>query len=92
MLVRCAAEGWHIASTDIRNVFILAPIPEEDVVYALDPPKAFQLAKVSNVLQLWRVDRALYGFRRSPRLWGRFRDKRLRAARVEFEDGYIYLK
>ena len=96
MLVRCAAEGWHIASTDIRNVFILAPIQEEDdmedVVYALYPPKVFQLAKVSNVLQLWRVDRALYGFRRSPRLWGRFRDKRLRGRESEFEDGYIYLK
>ena len=96
MLVRCAAEGWDIASTDIRNAFILAPIQEEDdsedTVYALYPPKVFQLAKVSNALQLWRVDRALYGFRRSPRLWGRFRDKRLRAARIEFEGGYIYLK
>ena len=38
MLVRCAALGWHLASTDIRNAFILAPIQEEnddeEAVYA----------------------------------------------------------
>ena len=82
MLVHCAAMGWLIASTDIRNAFILAPIKDEDddeeEVYALYPPKVFQLAKVQYPLRLWRVDRALYGFRRSPRLWGRFRDKRLK--------------
>ena len=96
MLVRGAALGWSLASTDIRNAFILAPIQEEDdeeeMVYALYPPKVFQLAEVPGSSQLWRVDRALYGFRRSPRLWGRFRDKRLRAAKIEFEGGYIRLK
>ncbi|CAE7314814.1 GIP, partial [Symbiodinium sp. CCMP2592] len=96
MLVHCAALGWCLASTDIRNAFILAPIQEEDdeeeAVYALYPPKVFQLAKVQYALRLWRVDRALYGFRRSPRLWGRFRDKRLRNAKIPYGDGYIYLK
>ena len=76
MLVRCAALQWSIASTDIRNAFILAPIHEEEetdeAVYALYPPKVFQLANVQHARRLWRVDRALYGFRRSPRLWGRF--------------------
>ncbi|CAE7357932.1 GIP, partial [Symbiodinium sp. KB8] len=94
MLVHCAALKWSLASTDIRNAFILAPIMEEDdeddTVYGLYPPKVLQLAKVQYALQLWRVDRALYGFRRSPRLWGRFRDKRLRGARIPFGDGHIY--
>ena len=96
MLVHCAALKWSLASTDIRNAFILAPILEEDdeddTVYGLYPPKVLQLARVQYSLQLWRVDRALYGFRRSPRLWGRFRDKRLRSARIPFGDGYIYLR
>ena len=63
MLAHCAAMGWWLASTDIRNAFILAPIQEEDEpeeeIYALYPPKVFQLAKVQYALQLWRVDRAL---------------------------------
>ncbi|CAE7787763.1 unnamed protein product [Symbiodinium sp. KB8] len=68
MLVHCAAKGWLIASTDIRNAFILAPIKDEeddeDEVYALYAPKVFQLARVQYALRLWRVDRALKGFRR----------------------------
>ncbi|CAE7442809.1 GIP, partial [Symbiodinium necroappetens] len=96
MLVHTAAFGWLVASTDIRNAFILAPIKEEeeddDTTYALYPPKVFQLARVEYALRLWRVDRALYGFRRSPRLWGRFRDRRLRAAKIPYNDGYIYLR
>ena len=66
--MHCAAKGWLIASTDIRNAFILAPIKDEeddeDEVYALYAPKVFQLARVQYALRLWRVDRALKGFRR----------------------------
>ena len=95
MLARCATLGWSLASTDIRNAFILAPINEEDdeteAVYALYPPKVFQLAQVQCSQQLWRVDRALYGFRRSPRLWGQFRDRRLREAKIPYGSGYMYL-
>ncbi|CAE7432980.1 GIP [Symbiodinium microadriaticum] len=96
MLVHTAAYGWMVASTDIRNAFILAPIKEEDedddATYALYPPKVFHLAKVEYSLRLWRVDRALYGFRRSPRLWGKFRDRRLRAAKIAYGTGFIYLR
>ncbi|CAE7297817.1 unnamed protein product, partial [Symbiodinium sp. KB8] len=97
MLVLAAAKGWYIASTDIRNAFILAPIKEEEeeddgIVYALFPPRVFQLVVVPYCYQLWRVDRALYGFRRSPRLWSKFRDRRLRAARIPHGDGFIVLK
>ena len=96
MLVHTAAYGWLVASTDIRNAFILAPIKEEDedddTSYALYPPKVFQLAKVEYALRLRRVDRALYGFRRPPRLWGKFRDRRLLAAKIFYNDGYIYLR
>ena len=43
------------------------------------------MAEVPCADQLFRVDRALYGFRRSPRLWGLYRDGRLR--RGEFACG-----
>ena len=97
MLVLAAAKGWSIASTDIRNAFILAPTKEEDeddddTVYGLFPPRIFQLVVVPYCYQLWRVDRALYGFRRSPRLWSKFRDRRLRAARVPHGEGFLILR
>ena len=97
MLVLAARRGWKLASTDIRNAFILAPIKEEDeeddgIIYALFPPKVFQLVVVPYCYQLWRVDRALYGFRRSPRLWSKFRDKRLLSAKIPFGQGHLMLK
>ena len=71
MLVLAAAKGWYIASTDIRNAFILAPIKEDEeeddgIVYGLFPPRVFQLVVVPYCYQLWRVDRALYGFPEEP--------------------------
>ena len=97
MLVLGALRGWRLASTDIRNAFILAPIKEEEedddgTVYGLFPPRVFQMVLVPYCYQLWRVDRALYGFRRSPRLWSRFRDKRLLGARIQFMGGYLFLR
>ena len=50
------------------------------------------MVAVPSCHQLWRVDRALYGFRRSPRLWSRFRDKRLRDARIGSGLGCLRLR
>ena len=97
MLVFGALKKWCLASTDIRNAFILAPIKDEEedddgTVYGLFPPKVFQMVSVPHCNQLWRVDRALYGFRRSPRLWSKFRDRRLRDARIAFDQGCLLLR
>ena len=82
---------WTAASTDIRNAFVLAPMPT-DAVYGLRAPKVFTTAEVPNSKQLWRVDRTLYGFRRSPRLWSTFRDARLREASFLLGGRNAYLR
>ena len=50
MLVFGALKKWCLASTDIRNAFILAPIKDEEeddgTVYGLFPPKVFQMVSV----------------------------------------------
>ena len=70
---------WDAAVTDIRNAFLLAPMAT-GAVYGLRFPKVFLSALGPEWDGLFRVDRALYGFRRSPRLRGLFRDARLRDA------------
>ena len=77
--------------TDIRNAFLLAPMAT-DAVYGLRFPKVFLLALGADWDKLYRVDRALYGFRRSPRLWGLFRDARLRAATFKVKGSAVVLK
>ncbi|CAE7319100.1 GIP [Symbiodinium sp. CCMP2592] len=75
---------WDAAVTDIRNAFVLAPMCT-DATYGLRFPKVFLLALGPEWDWLYRVDRALYGFRRSPRLWGLFRDARFKKARITLQ-------
>ena len=82
---------WDAAVTDIRNAFLLAPM-STDAVYGLRFPKVFILALGLEWEGLYRVDRALYGFRRSPRLWGSYRDGRLRTARIKIGSRVAILK
>ena len=82
---------WDAAVTDIRNAFLLAPM-STDAVYGLRFPKVFLLALGPEWDWLYRVDRALYGFRRSPRLWGLFRDARFRNAKLKVGENMAILK
>eukprot|EP00439_Symbiodinium_sp_Y106_P083529 s1339_g23.t1 len=82
---------WDAAVTDIRNAFLLAPMAT-DAIYGLRFPKVFLAALGPEWDGLYRVDRALYGFRRSPRLWGLFRDARLRAAKFKTKSGSVVLR
>ena len=82
---------WDAAVTDIRNAFLLAPM-STDAVYGLRFPKVFILALGQEWEGLYRVDRALYGFRRSPRLWGTYRDGRLRTAKIKVGSRIAILK
>ena len=82
---------WDAAVTDIRNAFLLAPMAT-DAVYGLRFPKVFLNALGPEWDGLYRVDRALYGFRRSPRLWGLFRDARLRDANFKVKGRNVVLR
>ncbi|CAE7381230.1 GIP [Symbiodinium natans] len=89
---RGGSRPWKAAGTDIRNAFILAPMDDGEVVHCLYPPKVFQAAEIPFAKCLFRVDRALYGFRRSPKLWSTFRDNRLRRARFKVGELDAFLR
>ena len=76
--------SWDAAVRNIRNAFVLAPMCT-DATYGLRFPKVFLLALGPEWDGLYRVDRALYGFRRSPRLWGLFRDARFKKAKIRIQ-------
>ena len=61
--------SWDAAVRNIRNAFVLAPMCT-DATYGLRFPKVFLLALGPEWDGLYRVDRALYGFRRSPTSMG----------------------
>ena len=61
---------WGISSLDVATAFLNAPMPqgEEESIYVKPPAllEQFNLIK-SNIY--WKLHRAVYGLRVSPRLW-----------------------
>lgn len=84
MMLQYAAEmGWEGVTMDIRTAFLNTPWDDEDVL--VKPPALLvRMGLVSEGI-LWQPTKALYGFRKSPRLWGCHRDMVLRKKEIEVE-------
>ena len=53
-----------MVTADISSAFLQAPIPSEELVLVRPPPELEQNPDV-----LWRLKKALYGLKTSPKLW-----------------------
>ena len=89
-LVIAARFSWMGAISDIASAFLLAPWPPELPRYAIQPPRVVRDSGAASSTEGWIIDRALYGLRESPAVWGNFRSKRLKSARIQF--GRVVLK
>ena len=92
-LIESAAQGFSAFITDVRNAFLLAPIPpHEKVRILLRPPRVLQDMGITEEGECWAIDKALYGLRQSPRWWGNYRDKVLKEARRQCGDENMHLR
>ncbi|CAE7644739.1 GIP [Symbiodinium microadriaticum] len=81
-LVEASSRKLSAFITDIKNAFLLAPIPQaERTRIMLRPPKILEAMNITQPGELWWVDRAVYGLRQSPRWWGEHRDAVLAEAK-----------
>ena len=62
LLVMALARSWEISLADVSTAFLHAAI--EDIVYVWPPSEYYPQANC-----LWRLKRAMYGLRQSPKLW-----------------------
>ena len=76
MLKYAAEQRWRGVTTDIRTAFLNTPWDDEDVL--VKPPAIVTKMGLVPEGVLWQPMKALYGFRKSPRLWGCHRDAVLR--------------
>ena len=80
-LINASAQGLQAWITDVKNAFLLAPIPEESgSKILLRPPKILEEMNITEPGELWEINRAVYGLRQSPRWWSIYRDKVLSEA------------
>ena len=93
ILVRSGFLRHSAWATDIKNAFLLAPIPDGNTKrYALRPPAILVLLGIVHPDEVWEVCRALYGFKEAPKWWAGFRDNVLSTAVFETPSGHASLQ
>ena len=93
VLVRSGQRRYSAWSTDIKNAFLLAPIPNTTKKrYALRPPDILIQLGIVEPGEVWEVCRALYGFKEAPKWWAQFRDQVLETTRFRIPAGEARLK
>ena len=62
---------WGIRSLNVQTTFLNAPMPtaEEETVY-VKPPTLLEQFRLIKPGVYWKLTKAIYGLRVSPRLWG----------------------
>ena len=80
---------WSAATTDVRTAFLNAKMiqPENENRLIVKPPWLFVEKGYLPKNRYYHPDRAVYGFRRSPRLWGITRDDEIQGFEIEVEEG-----
>ena len=68
--------GWSVASWDVSTAFLYASLPEEQEVYCRPPNVLVRLGLVQPGI-VWKLKKALYGLRTSPKAWEEERDQKL---------------
>ena len=92
-LVKAGSSRHSVYSTDIKNAFLLAPIPGSSTKrYALKPPAILILLGICEPDEIWEVCKALYGFKEAPKWWSRFRDDTLTTASFPTPQGTATLR
>ena len=73
-----------ITALNVETAFLNTPMPKDEPVYAR-PPNLLVLYNLVEPNQIWRLDKAVYGLRTSPRLWGQCRDECLTNVRITWK-------
>ena len=79
-----ARESWQACTLDVKTAFLNADmsVQEDDGLILIKPPPIFQEKNYVPKGVMYQPLKAVYGFRRSPRLWSLLRDQTMRDFRI----------
>ena len=72
-----AMRGWEVSKLDVKGAFLNAPLPDGELIL-VEPPKQWKDWGIVGKNVVWRLQRAVYGLRQSPKWWSDKRDSDLR--------------
>ena len=77
---------YGVSSLDVATAFLNAPMPtdENETVY-VKPPTLLEQFRLIKPGTYWKLTKAVYGLRISPRLWGKERDLQLKKMRFRIK-------
>ena len=81
-LTLAAIKRWAAGGLDIGGAFMLTPLPQDKVLFAITPPAILIQLGLAQQGERWILTRAMYGLRQAPRLWSEFRDKVVKTIKV----------
>ena len=77
---------YGVSSLDVATAFLNAPMPtDEDETVYVKPPVLLEQFRLIKPGTYWKLTKAVYGLRVSPRLWGKERDLQLRKMRLRIK-------
>ena len=82
---------WAVESWDVSTAFLYAPLIEKRDVYCKPPQVLVKLGLVQPGT-VWKLKKALYGLRTSPRAWEEERDRKLSTLTWDSPVGRVGLK
>eukprot|EP00438_Fugacium_kawagutii_P024973 Skav217964 [mRNA] locus=scaffold3450:124613:131011:+ [translate_table: standard] len=91
-VAEASRRGWKGAITDVHTAFLNAPMnllndDQPDRVALMKPPMLLTSLNLIPSDEWWIVDKAVYGYRQSPKLWGDHRDRELEVMKIRREEG-----
>ena len=86
-----AMRGWVISKLDVKGAFLNAPIPAEELIL-VQPPAQWVTWGIVDKDVVWKLRRAVYGLRQSPKWWSDERDKKLKELTVTVNGKSYYLQ
>lgn len=85
----CSRHQWHACVIDVKTAFLNADLEqvEGENIILIMPPGIFKEKKVVLKTALYSPSKAIYGLRRSPRLWGGCRDSAMSKFEIWIKEG-----
>ena len=83
-------QEWDVFKLDVKGALLNTPLPPDELILVQQPAQWVDWGIVGKDAS-WKLNRAVYGLRQSPKWWSDERDRRAKDFRRSAGDDHYYL-